>query len=253
MKRVYGWRKDLPSNREWFDHEKLLSKLGTTPDVTNNRKFIKWVYDQGQEGSCTANSGVGSNRFFRSSKGLVDFLGSRQFLYYVTRSLEGTTKSDAGATIADTEKAETQFGICNESLWPYSKSLMTKPSTAAYKDALNHQVIVKSPVQQTQVAMETCIAAGQPIHYGMSVFSSFESAAVAKTGIVPMPKKNEQVLGGHALYLFDYDRVKKVAYGQNSWGASWGQDKLCIFQIPYAYILNPDLASDFWTISQIEV
>jgi C1A family cysteine protease len=220
---------------------------------TNNRAFIKWVYDQGDEGSCTANSGVGAERFFRATHGLPDFLGSRQFLYYATRSLEGSTGSDSGASIADTETAEQKFGVCMEATWPYSKKLTAKPSTAAYKEALQHIVLAKAPLQQTQAALEACIAAKQPVHYGMTVYQSFESDAVAASGVVPMPKKRESALGGHALYLFDYDRPKKLFYGQNSWGTTWGQDKLCLFSIPYAYILDSDYASDFWTITSLKL
>jgi C1A family cysteine protease len=247
MRRQYGWRKDLPSEITWFDHEKLRG-VAPTPDVTNNRQFIKWVYDQGAEGSCTANSAMGTNRFFRQVNGLIDSLGSRQFLYYVTRSLEGSTRYDAGATIADTVSAEVKFGICLESLWPYSKPLSAKPNAQAYADGMKHQVLSKAPVQQTQSALELVLAAKRPIHFGMTVYESFESNAVAKTGIVPMPKTHEKVLGGHALWLFDYDRPKRKAYGQNSWGAKWGQDKLGIFEIPYDYLLSPDLTGDFWTI-----
>jgi C1A family cysteine protease len=250
MKRVYGWHADLPSHVPWFKYERLLA--APLPAKTNNRPAIKWVYDQGEEGSCTANSGIGAERFFRATHGLPDFLGSRQFLYYATRSLEGGTGSDSGASIADTETAECKFGVCLESTWPYSKKLTVKPSAAAYKEALLHQVLVKSPLEQTQLALETCIAAGQPVHYGMTVYESFESDAVAASGVVPMPKKREAALGGHALYLFDYDRTKKLFYGQNSWGSGWGQAGLCLFSIPFNYILSPDYASDFWTVSKVE-
>jgi C1A family cysteine protease len=250
MKRTYGWIPDRPSQVPWFNHARLLT--APLPDKTNNRPAIKWVYDQGDESSCTANSGIAAERFFRAMHGLPDFLGSRQFLYYVTRSLEGSAGSDSGASIADTETAEQQFGVCLETLWPYAKKLTVKPSTAAYKDALNHQVLAKAPVEQTELAIEACIAARQPVHYGMTVYSSFESDAVAASGVVPMPKKRESARGGHALYLFDYDRTKKLFYGQNSWGIEWGQAGLCLFSISYSYILDPDLASDFWTISKVE-
>jgi C1A family cysteine protease len=250
MKRVYGWKRDLPSQVPWFDHPLLVAR---TPDVVDNRASIKWVYDQLQEGSCTANSAMGTNRFVRAVKKMPDFLGSRQFLYYVTRSLEGSTKSDSGATIADTVTAEVKFGICLETLWSYSKALTAKPSVTAYADGLNHQVLIKQPVQQTQAALEACLTARQPLHYGMTVYDSFESNTVAKSGVVPLPKRSESALGGHALWLHSYDRTKKLFYGQNSWGPQWGQGKMGIFSIPYAYILDPDMASDFWTVTDLEI
>jgi hypothetical protein len=38
-----------------------------------------------------------------------------------------------------------------------------------------------------------CLAQGYPFVFGFSVYESFESQEVAKTGKVNMPKKNEKV------------------------------------------------------------
>ena len=246
--RVYGWRPDLPSQKPWFDHEQLTMRAGPTPDVMDMKAYIKWWYDQGQIGSCCTNSGIGAERLFRATHGLPDFLGARMFLYAAVRIREGTLGSDAGATIADTVATEQEVGVCLENLWPYSRPFNVKPSQAAYQNAATHKILVKQPVQQSQAAIEACLASKQPVHYGMTVYSSFESATTAKTGKVPMPKRGDQALGGHALYLYGYDRKRQVFLGINSWGQGWGLYGICAFEIPYAYILNPDLASDFWTI-----
>ena len=47
--------------------------------------------------------------------------------------------------------------------------------------------------------MKDCISSGYPFVFGFSVYESFETDEVAKTGIMPMPQKNEKVLGGHAV------------------------------------------------------
>ena len=49
----------------------------------------------------------------------------------------------------------------------------------------------------------------QPVMIGISVYTSFESDTVAKTGIVTLPKKSEQLLGGHAVLVVGYDDKKK--------------------------------------------
>jgi C1A family cysteine protease len=38
--------------------------------------------------------------------------------------------------------------------------------------------------------------------------------------------------------------------GHNSWGTSWGNRGA--FTIPGAYLTDPDLAADFWTIQKVE-
>ncbi len=85
--------------------------------------------------------------------------------------------------------------------------------------------------------------------FGFSVYESFESDSVASTGVVPMPSPNEQLLGGHAVVLVGYDDTKKVWIVRNSWGTNWGQAGY--FTMPYAYLTNSNLASDFWTISTV--
>ena len=251
MTRIYGWKPDLPSDIPWLDHLALRRKLATAVKVYDGRKYVRWVKDQKQEGACTAFSGNASERYFRSTHGLPDFDGSEQFLYYATRSLEGTTKSDSGASIMDTVTAEQKFGICPNSLWPYSKPLTAKPTAAAYKAALAHEILVKAPVQLTQAAVEAVLASGLPLHFGITVYESFESDAVTRTGVVPMPGNNEQVLGGHAIYALGFDSKAKVVTCQNSWGPDWGFGGLGFFTLPYKYIFTPDYASDGWTISKL--
>jgi hypothetical protein len=85
---------------------------------------------------------------------------------------------------------------------------------------------------------------------GMPVYESFESDAVAKTGVVPMPKPGEQVLGGQCVVAVGYDNAKRQFIVRNSWGIKWGQHGYCT--MPYEYLLNPQLASDFWTLRSVK-
>jgi C1A family cysteine protease len=98
--------------------------------------------------------------------------------------------------------------------------------------------------------MKGCLAAGFPFVYGFTVYESFESAAVAKTGKVPMPKPGEKVLGGHAVLAVGYDDKQDRFLTRNSWGPSWGQKGY--FTMPYAYLTEPNLSDDFWTIRLLQ-
>jgi C1A family cysteine protease len=87
----------------------------------------------------------------------------------------------------------------------------------------------------------------QTIALGFSVYESFESAEVAKTGIVPLPTRGEKVLGGHEVLLVGYLK-DEPNYGlvRNSWGAGWAMQGYLL--MPWAYLLDAHLASDFRTI-----
>ena len=74
---------------------------------------------------------------------------------------------------------------------------------------------------------------------------------VAKTGKVPMPGKNERVLGGHAVLDVGYNDADKRFLVRNSWGIGWG--KQGYFTMPYDYLADRNLADDFWTIRGAEM
>ena len=92
------------------------------------------------------------------------------------------------------------------------------------------------------------MAGGYPFEFGFTVYESFESQEVAQTGVVPMPQQTEKVLGGHAVMAVGYDDAQQRIIVRNSWGTSWGQQGY--FTMPYAYLTNHQLSSDFWTIQR---
>jgi C1A family cysteine protease len=183
-------------------------------------------------------------------QGIPAFMPSRLFIYYNERAIEHTTKSDSGAQIRDGIKSVNKQGVCPESEWDYNISKFTKkPSKNCYADALKDKVIQYASISQDLILLKSCLALGFPIVFGISVFDSFESDEVAKTGIVPMPQKSESSLEGHCIKSVGYDDSKERFIVKNSWGTSWGDKGYCY--IPYEYVLNQGLASDFWKITLI--
>ena len=95
-----------------------------------------------------------------------------------------------------------------------------------------------------------CLAHGYPFVFGFPVYESFESQEVAKTGVVPMPGSSEQMLGGHAVLAVGYDDATQRFLVRNSWGDGWGMGGY--FTMPYAYLMDRGLSSDFWAILSVE-
>lgn len=206
------------------------------------------VWDQGDIGSCTGH-GVGALVAFRlkAEHGKV-IQPSRLFIYYNERVLENSVAEDAGAYIRDGIKSVAKVGVCNENLWPYDTTKYAQqPPQNAYTDALSFQALAYKRVPKTR--FKATLAAGLPIVFGFTVFDSFETAEVAKTGQVPMPAKSERQQGGHCVLLVGYDDATERWLCRNSWGTGWGLQGY--FTMPYAYLTN-GLASDFWTITDIE-
>ena len=137
------------------------------------------------------------------------------------------------------------MGVCSESLWPYDVTKFTEvPTLEAFRDAMSHRITRYLRLLSLD-DMKDCLAAGYPFVFGFDVYESFESDAVAKTGIAEMPKEGEECLGGHAVMAVGYDDKVGRFIVRNSWGTDWGQKGY--FELPYDYFTT-GLANDFWTI-----
>jgi len=248
----FGWQPDLPDQRD-FAYKAPAAFIRALPSKADLRKSCPPVFDQGQLGSCTANA-IGAAFEFEVMKQNMsdDFMHSRLFIYYNERVIEHTVKTDSGAQIRDGIKSVNKQGVCPEAMWPYAiQKFANKPPSTAYKAALKHQVLSYQRVTRTLPQMKGCIASGYPFVFGFTVYESFESEAVAKTGKLNMPTKKEQVVGGHAVMAVGYDDKSKRFTIRNSWGNEWGINGY--FTMPYDYLLDGNLSDDFWTIRIVEL
>jgi len=244
-KRKYNWKPDLPDQRDFSFSLKVAAPV-SIPTQIDLRKKCSPIEDQGQIGSCTGNA----------LAGLIEYLDlypdgtfedvSRLFIYYNERLLENTTNEDSGASLRDGIKALATWGVCRETLWPYSpKNVFNKPTKKVYLEAKEHCISTYFRLNSLN-ELKQCLALKFPFVFGFAVYESFETIQVARTGIMPMPKKSERMIGGHAVMAVGYDDNKKRVLVRNSWGKNWGQKGY--FWMPYEYIESRNLALDFWTI-----
>jgi C1A family cysteine protease len=246
----YGWLPDLPDHRDLF-YSAIAPKMATLPTSVDVRAKCSPVENQGQLGSCTANALVGALEFLELKDGAQFVDLSRLFVYYNERVIEGTTGQDSGAFIRDGIKSLAKLGACPEPEWPYRiRDFTKKPSAKCYSDAKKHQITSYHRIS-TLEEMRTCLADGYPFVFGFTVYEAFESAAVARSGVLNLPGKKEKVVGGHAVMGVGYDDSQKRFIVRNSWDTDWGQKGY--FTMPYDY-LDPagNLADDFWTIRTAE-
>lgn len=245
-KHKYGYRKDS------YDHRDMLMAFNPTmalpSSVDLRKKVLLPIYDQGQLGSCTAQALAAAHLFAQKTtpKSGTPVMPSRLDIYYREREIEGTTQQDSGAMIRDGIKVLASGGVCPESLWPYDVTkFAVKPPAIAVAQEKQHKLLTYARVQPTSLAVKQAIAAGDPVVVGITVYASFESETTLSTGVIPLPQRGEQVLGGHAVLLVGYDDAKQTFILQNSWGTSVGDKGY--FYLPYKYI-DIGLGSDLWTL-----
>lgn len=253
--KYYGYRPDIMDQRDKLYGDVHRAAAAAAPASVNLTSKLDLTFDQGELGSCTANSVCWMWQFVHGAADDHGSAYSRMFVYVESLIAEGSYPQDAGAEIRDVIKVMNKLGVPAEKDDPYVVSKFPhKPSATAVKDAAKDKVPTYSSLI-SRVDFMNCLAAGFPFVIGFSVYESFESDAVASTGVVPMPKKTEQLLGGHAVCVVGYDknfagRKNNLYYlVKNSWGADWGDPKNpgC-FWMPAAYFEDTDLADDAWTV-----
>lgn len=252
---AYGYVKDEVDDRDWWH---IFHEGGEKPPVRVSLKdHCPPVLDQGKLGSCTANALSAAYHFDELKEGeRSTFTPSRLFIYYNERDIEDSVDKDTGDSLRDGIKTIAKLGVCPEDgavsagAWPYEIEKFTQcPPKECYQIAIHHRAVQYRRVTQTPGQLKRCLASGYPIVFGFTVYESFESDAVKESGIMEMPKEGEKVLGGHAVMAIGYDDELDAVLVRNSWGDDWGQEGN--FWMPYDFIFNPELASDFWTVTRV--
>ena len=241
----YHWVKDKVDTR---DHPYQLTNK-TQSNIVDLRQYCSLIENQGNLGSCTGNAIAGAIELLHKRQNRTLDI-SRLFIYYYERMFIGTVNYDSGAYIRDGIKACYTYGAPTENLWPYNISkFRTVPPKEALIDAAKRKVTSYQRAADFKAVIDA-ITSGYPVTIGFSVYSSFDSPTVAKTGIMPYPDTSkERLLGGHAVLLVGYNKNNNTFIARNSWGTNWGDRGY--FYMPFQVIQNNSMSSDFWVIKSI--
>jgi C1A family cysteine protease len=175
---------------------------------------------------------------------------SALFIYYNERAKEGLLFCNRPVALRDGYKSVSKMGVCCEELWPYHPGKYDrKPTPRCFREARKLRVTEFQRVRRELRDLKACLAEGFPFAFGGTYFDSFKSRRVARTGVVPMPKRGEHQLGGHAMLAIGYNDQQGVFIVQNSFGPRWGAQGYCF--LPFDYLMNPNLAWDFWTARKL--
>ena len=251
----FGWLRDLPDQRDrLFAFAPEVGGLPAKVDLRPSELAgVSDIYDQGALSSCVAHAVARLIEYgYVVKQGRAPLWPSRLFIYWGARELNGWQGQDAGSFLRDAIKFTAANGVCPESEWPYDHldtRVFQKPPDEAYLNAPNFEDIAYERVPQSLTALKSCLVAGSPFVCGFTVYESFDTAAVAATGLVPMPGMSERALGGHAAAVVGYDDNSRTGdfLVANSWGPNWGQKGYC--WVPYEYFDSPSLAADFWRVT----
>lgn len=236
-------------------------QLPKSVDLSLVPGLVPDAYDQGQEGSCTANAWALASDIVRRKQGLAALQPrpSRQYLYARERILNNQLAQDTGAAVGDGATILTQFGVPSEELWPYAPEdeFLTPPPDVDVA-ASKHKLLSYGALSFTPEAVMEALASGSPVVFGFNVYQSFEAngeGSIAETGLMTMPGAGEVQLGGHCVCAIGYEASRGTGYTnslwakimkflgrsstidgdlivQNSWGGVWGKSGR--YRMPFA-------------------
>ena len=221
-----------------------IDKNLTLPPSLNLRSRMPPVLFQGILGSCGAHATSNCLRFHQPNKN--KYQPSRLFIHYNARIIDGgTAQVDRGTSSAALMQALMQYNACDEWTWPYNTfNFSTKPSAKAFQQAKTKKPVKCGWIWNTHddnllLQLKQLLFQNNPIVFSTIIFKSFTKLDKKYkiplfTGHVPMPSKNEPIIGGHYMLLCGYDDTKQHFIVQNSLSTLVGD--YGYFYFPYEYI-----------------
>lgn len=227
----FGWKKDKWDERDYLHTAK--PKIGEVPDFfVQDSNVLPSVRDQGRLGSCTG-FGIGGN-LTGTAKKLKCYEGwfSPTWIYNGGRWIAGDLMYDTGAYPRDCFKFIHEFGCLLEDFYLYKDVLDTTCPLDwnCASEAKKWPVLEYYRVVDGVDGLCSALAEGNFVSLGSPWYSSWLD--VNPDG--RLPEDYRLVVGGHATFLYGYDKKAGVFFGQNSWGTDWG----CYgrFKLPFSAI-----------------
>lgn len=225
--RIYGtgFRRGPERPEKW----RLELRAPAAVDRTKVRSLAAYVlqppFDQGNEGSCTANSGCLMAMACATIDGTPVPVLSRSWMYYRERAILATLPNDSGADVIDEFDVDSQDGNIADSAWPYDANPAEAPPADAagamrYKNVAAYQPIATG----TQTTIDAILAAldnVQPVAIGLYWDDSY-TAAYEQGAVVTISMANS-MQEGHALTIKGWAPPSSaypngVLIAQGSWG-----------------------------------
>ncbi|MBO9542206.1 C1 family peptidase [bacterium] len=244
----------LPNKHKASDLASFESEMGiqflqiqgqTLPAKVDLRSYFTPVRNQGALGSCAAfatTSAMEATIAIKGRKAPKASTLSPLFFYYATRKemqdtgrMAKATKRDTGSFMDVAARVAVKVGAAAEATTPYvdgKAGLAYDASQAEYDEAKAYKQIKMSRVSSVK-GMKSALASNHPIIFGVPLYDSFMTKAMAQTGEMPLPGRSESVIGGHAMTMVGYDDAKQAFLVRNSWGKDWGQQGY--FYMPYDF------------------
>jgi C1A family cysteine protease len=218
------------------------------PTTVDYRSKMLQVLNQGDEGSSVGFAVAACVEFQ-----IIKHLGKKikispRYIYNYTRKTQKLLHIDAGTNVQKAIEVVKQQGAVTEKDWPYKAGEYNVDILKQLETVDHYQIEQAYKVKNVDKIM-TAINAHGPVVIGITVYQSFMDDSISQSGIIPMPKNKDNIVGGHAICLVGFDVKEKHFIFRNSWGAKWGQKGYG--QLPFEYI--EQYSDDGWAFNGVHI
>ncbi len=212
----FGCKKDKKDNRDYLMRAYLpILKLPIKVDHTAKMTPVR---DQGDEGTCVGFSSVAGMKEYQEKIDYKKYVElSPRYLYAECKKIDRS--AGEGTTIRTAMKVLKHLGVCREKFWPYKPHQKDRAKAGAVSDAKKNRVLTYARIVDLY-ELKAGLAQKGPCVIGVDVFRGMMET---RTGVIPLPKRGEKVLGGHAICPVGYDDNKGLIKFKNSWSERWGE------------------------------
>ena len=228
-------------------------KINILKNIEINVNFcseIRYILDQYPLYSCSANCMANILYILMKYNDYPAFLPSSLYIYYNARSFMGTENENSGTNYLSMFEALNKYGICPETMWPFSEeNLLKKPTDECYEFAknFNFRIEIETINISTKKQNEILKCINNKLLNG-SIFlismNRFKNQYFSKCGYIKYDddiekKKNTM---DHSLGLLAIDFIKKEVICLNSYGLHRGF--FGFNYIPFSIFFNEILTND---------
>lgn len=231
---IGGFMPSVVTDGDKIFSKDLLPVLSVTAGDVDLQQWCTEVSNQLWESSCVANASADAIELCNGLDGLTQVQISRNQIYYNGRSImtvdgiHNLTNLDKGMSVKAAFQAMNVFGICPESLWPYTPDKVNvRPDIKATWYALNNKLHSYYRIDSIADGMlsdiQSAIGGRHPVCFGIPVTEAFYKASGNQ--VIPPPQGEpwnitEKVIGQHCIMAMG--KIGNNIKIRNSWGTDWG-------------------------------
>ena len=241
---AFGCRKDPKDLRD-------IPMALVLPPITLPKSFdytgrMTPVRDQKSEGTCVAFASVVGVKEYEDSQEYRKLIAlSPRYVYSLCKKFDGSPDEE-GTYPRIAMKVLLNYGVCPEDYWPYRPHQKDLPKKNAKESAARYRIKAYARLKGI-LEMKRNLLINGPFLAGVKVFTSWLDKKTQKTGLIPLPKRNEKIIGGHAVCIVGFHDAVKLFKFKNSWSVEWA-DKGYGY-LPYEYIKR--YCSDAWSATDL--